>query len=220
VAAMNLAKLTIDVETAKNQFGKHIVALFNPEQLSITKTANWSTIEKAEGDVPSAQFTHGEPATLSLDLTFDTYEQQQDVQNYTRELYALTTVQNHGNLHRPPLCKLRWGTFTIDNFQWVVTSLTQNFLLFLPDGTPVRAKVACSFRQWRSDEEEARLLNKQSVDVAKTHIVRRGDTLSSIANQHYDDPTQWRPIADANTLINPRKIIPGQVLIIPILRDS
>jgi nucleoid-associated protein YgaU len=218
MATMTLEKLKIQVETGKGQFNKEITALFNPEQISITKTANWSAVNKAEGDVPAAQFTHGEAATLSLDLLFDTYESGGDVQQYTREMFQLTTVQYHGNLHRPPLCYLRWGTFTLDNFQWVLTSLTQNFTLFLANGTPVRARLTCSFRQWRSDEEEARLLNKQSVDVAKTHTVRRGDTLSTIATEHYEDPRLWRPIAAANRLTNPRRLTPGQVLMIPALR--
>jgi nucleoid-associated protein YgaU len=107
----------------------------------------------------------------------------------------------------------------LDDFQWVLTSLTQRFSLFLANGTPVRANLTCSFQQWRSDEEEAKLLNKQSADVAKTHTVRRGDTLSAIAAEQYEDSTLWRPIAEANRLTNPRRLTPGQVLVIPALRE-
>jgi len=61
-------------------------------------------------------------------------------------------------------------------------------------------------------------LDKQSADVAKTRTVRRGETLSSIAAEEYQDPTRWRPIADANSLNDPRQLRPGQVLAIPALR--
>jgi nucleoid-associated protein YgaU len=219
MAAMTLEKLKILVETGPGQFGKELTALFNPEQISISKSANWRLAPASERDVPTSQFTHGEPATLSLDLLFDTYESGKDVLSYTGEIFKLTTVQAHGNLHRPPLCRLRWGTFTLDDFQWVLTSLTQRFSLFLANGTPVRANLTCSFQQWRSDEEEAKLLNKQSADVAKTHTVRRGDTLSAIAAEQYEDSTLWRPIAEANRLTNPRRLTPGQVLVIPALRE-
>ena len=99
----------------------------------------------------------------------------------------------------------------------MLQSLNQRFTLFLDDGTPARATLSCTFKQWRSDEVEARLLNKQSPDVAKTRPVRRGDTLSSIAAIEYKDPTQWRPIAEANAIDNPRLLKPGQVLTIPTL---
>jgi len=150
-----------------------------------------------------------------MELFFDTYEDQTDVRLLTQPVFALTTVQEHGELHRPPLCKLVWGRYDFDDFQWVLNSLTQTFSLFLSDGTPVRANLSCKFRQWRSDEVEMKLLNKQSPDVAKTRTVLRGETLSSIAAQEYNDPALWRPIADANGIDNPRRVQPGQVLSIP-----
>lgn len=214
---MMLEKLKILVETSQGQFTKQITALFNPEEVSIAKSSRWRLAPVAERDTPVSQFTHGEPATLSLELLFDTYETGRDVRTYTGEIFKLTTIQDHGNLHRPPLCQLRWGSFTMDDFQWVLTSLTQRFSLFLPDGTPVRANLSCSFQQWRSDAEEARLLNKQSADVAKSYMVRRGDSLSSIAAQQYEDPSLWRPIAVANKLMNPRRLKVGQTLVIPAL---
>ncbi len=83
--------------------------------------------------------------------------------------------------------------------------------------SPCAATLSCTFKQWRSDDVEARLLNKQSPDVAKTRTVHRGDTLSSIAAAEYKDATQWRPIAEANAIDNPRKLKVGQVLTIPTL---
>ena len=56
--------------------------------------------------------------------------------------------------------------------------------------------------------------------MAKTHTVRRGDTLSGIATEAYHDPSLWCPIADANKMDNPRVLTPGQVLIIPTLGMS
>lgn len=216
---MELAKLIIRVETGEDEFNKEVKVLFNPNKIGIQKTAKWELVPGAERDVPQSQFTHGEPATLSLELLCDTYEAQTDVRQHTDEIFALTTVEEHGELHRPPLCKLEWGKFNFNDFQWVLQSLNQTFTLFLADGTPARATLACTFKQWRSDEVEARLLNRQSADVPKTRTVRRGDTLSSLAGREYKDPTLWRAIAEANNIDNPRQLTPGQVLAIPILRS-
>ncbi len=216
---MGLDKLKILVETGPDEFKEEIEVLFNPNQITIQKASKWELAPTAERDVPTSQFTYGEPATLTMDLFFNTYEARTDVREHTNKIYHLTTVEEHGDLHRPPLCRLTWGHFNFDDFQWVLQSLNQRFTLFLDNGTPVRATLSCTFKQWRSDEVEAKLLNKQSVDVAKTRTVRRGDTLSSIAAEEYRDPTLWRPIAETNGIDNPRILTPGTPLAIPALRS-
>jgi len=214
---MALAKLTILIETGPGTFGKEVKVRYNPNKVTLTKVSQWRVVPAPERDVPTAQFTSGQPATLGMELFFDTYETGEDVQIYTREVFHLTTVEKHGDLHRPPICKLSWGDYTFDDFQWVVTNLVQSFTLFTSDGVPVRATLTCSFQQWRSDEVEQKLLNKQSPDVAKTRIVRRGETLDSIAAEEYNDPALWRPIAEANGINNPRLLEPGRSLSIPVL---
>ena len=214
---MELAKLTIRVETEQDKFDKPLKVLFNPNKITIQKAAKWGKASGAGRDVPNSQFAYGEPASLNLELFYDTYAEQQDVQTYTKEIFALTTIEHHGNLHRPPICKLEWGSFRFHDFQWVLQSLNQTFTLFLEDGKPVRATLTCNFKQWRSDEIEEKLLKKESADVPKTRIVQGGDTLSSIAGAEYNNPYMWRPIAEANHIDNPYRLTPGQVLAIPTL---
>ncbi|HMQ35735.1 MAG TPA: LysM peptidoglycan-binding domain-containing protein [Chloroflexaceae bacterium] len=208
---MTLAKLMIIPE-----IGLPAVALFNPQQIAINKSVNWKSEPIAESDVGRSQFTHGNPATLTLDLFFDTYELGTDVRLLTALVEGLTTVRRHGPIHRPPICKLVWGMLGIF-FEGVITSLNQSFTLFLPSGTPVRATLNCSFQEWMAGGMEARLQNKMSPDVAKRRVVRRGETLSAIAAEEYDDPALWRPIARANGIVNPFALAPGQVLIVPVL---
>lgn len=45
-----------------------------------------------------------------------------------------------------------------------------------------------------------------------TYVVRRGDTLTSIAARLYGDPTAWMDLADLNDIRDPRSIKVGQVL--------
>ena len=215
-----LSKLQIHAEDAPGSFKHVIEVLFNPNRLILQKSSIWQRVQRGESDTQTAHFVGGEPATLSVDLFFDTYERGKSVLERTRPIFALTTVEEHGDLHRPPLCRLQWGENHFEGYQWVLQRLTQTFTLFRSDGTPVRATLACTFRQWRGDTEEAQALGLSSADVAKVRVVRRGETLSSVAAEEYNDPTLWRPIAEANGIDNPRRLEPGTVLSIPPLRPG
>ena len=61
-------------------------------------------------------------------------------------------------------------------------------------------------------------MQKHSPDVDKSYTVRRGDTLSGIAGALYNDPTQWRAIAQANGIVDPRELQPAVRLTVPALK--
>ncbi len=217
---MELAKLQITPEVKRGVWGDPIKVLFNPNQITMQKSVNWRPMPTVQRDVVDAQFTHGDRATLSMDLFFDTYAKQQNVEDYTRQIMALATVELHGDLHRPPLCRLQWGKYTFNDSYWVLESLNQRFTLFLPNGTPARATLSCSFKEWRSADDDQRRQNTSSADVTRHRVVQLGDRLSTIAAQEYGDPSLWREIAMASGIDNPRTIKPGDALTIPALRTG
>ena len=132
-----------------------------------------------------------------------------DVRKFTSPLLALAAINEE--FHRPPICKLSWGEF--DNiFTGVVTSMSQNFTMFMPSGMPVRATVTCSFTECDMAE-----LELHSADITKTYLVKPNDTLHTIAVKQYGDAAEWRRIARANNIVNPRLLSPGTRLIIPTL---
>lgn len=51
----------------------------------------------------------------------------------------------------------------------------------------------------------------------QSYTVQKGDTLSHIAQKHYGEASKWHAIFDANrdTIDDPDKIFPGQVLKLP-----
>lgn len=57
---------------------------------------------------------------------------------------------------------------------------------------------------------------------ATEYTVKRGDTLSAIAQDHYGRASAWRRIFDANRdqIDDPDLIRPGQVLVIPARGDD
>jgi nucleoid-associated protein YgaU len=238
-----LKKLTIHYERpAGRQLGK-IETLFNPGEISRSRRANWDAEALAghggpAGSAPEVEFYSIEPETLSVNLFFDTYESRSDAAGWALgalppvpgglvSTRAATDVRRHTELiarlaridqelHRPPVCRLWWGKF--DVFQGVLTDLNQNYTMFLEDGTPVRATVSCTFLEV-IPQARVRVNELHSADVPRTRRVTRTDTLHSIAAQEYGDPALWREIARANRLVNPQRIRPGDVLVIPRLRD-
>ncbi len=50
---------------------------------------------------------------------------------------------------------------------------------------------------------------------AVTHIVQKGETLSSISKQYYGTVGRWRDIQKANGIADPRRMAPGVALRIP-----
>ena len=198
-----------------------ITALFNPDKLVLNKSVNWAEQDAAQCDVPGLHFINGKARTLNLDLIFDTYDtpaaEKEDVRKYTQKLFQLTTAEKHGGKHRPPVCRLWWGEHGMF-FQCVLEQLEQQFTLFMEDGTPVRARARCTFKECQTVYED--LLNRQdrqSSDIAKTRVVKRGDTVSDIAADEYSDSSLWRPIATENEIDDPLSLVPGTVLLIPTL---
>jgi nucleoid-associated protein YgaU len=235
-----LTKLRISHETKiRGAFDGEILALFNPNQLRYENRAEWRTTASAAQSIAAGfqrmEFQTAPPRTLTVDLFFDTYEgsvqsaaasafelslpddpllpgaiNALDVTVITSRVEALTRVASE--LHRPPVCRLEWGLSTL--FQGVLTQLNQDLTFFLADGTPVRATLGCTFMAYQTFDE-ARAAELHSADVAKRRVVRRGDTLASIAIEQYGDATRWRAIATGNEIDDPRAIKPGDVLVIP-----
>jgi len=242
-ASGELKKLTIHYERPSGQRPGKIETLFNPGEISRSRTATWEAESLAghggpAGAAPEVEFHSVEPETLSLTLFFDTYESRSDaagwalgalppvpgglvstrsatdVRRHTEQIAKLAKIDQE--LHRPPVCRLWWGKF--DVFQGVLTDLGQHYTMFLEDGTPVRATLSCTFLEV-VPHARVRVNELHSADVPRTRRVTRTDTLHSIAAQEDGDPALWREIARANGVVNPRQVRPGDVLVIPRLRD-
>jgi hypothetical protein len=221
---MTTAKLVIQVEKegGKLQFDQnHVVrAMFNPNKLTFSKSANWKSQEAAKRNTPELQYTNSEPRTLSLDLFFDTYDApgttKRDVREETDKVLGLTTIVR--DKHRPPVCRLWWGRAGMF-FQCVLQQLEQTFTLFADDGKPVRATLRCTFKEWWTNYDDFKGQSLESSDVAKQRVVKRGDSLASIAAEEYRDPRKWRAIALANHIADPLDVTPGVALRLPAIEQ-
>lgn len=191
-----------------------IPVLFNPTQYSLDKVNVLTEAPITGSSAPIVSYTRGNARTLSMELFCDTYAARSDVREFTNAIYGLLEIDS--NLHRPPCCDFVWGGFT---FRCYVERVSGRFTLFLENGTPVRASLTVSMKEYVAPADEAQRTNRQSADHTKTRTVRRGETLASIAAEEYGDARLWRPIARANGIENPRTLEAARVLVVPPLPD-
>ncbi len=204
----SLAKAKILIEATGEQFE----VMFNPEEYTLNKDNNFAAQNIPGLSGPLLQFVHGNLRTLDMELFFDTFEQHRDVREQTKKITSLLDINK--DLHAPPIVRVSWASL---QFRGVLAKASQKFILFLPDGRPVRARLTCTFNEFLDPTREAKEVDRQTSNFTKVHAVVDGETLSAIAGRFYDDPQQWRPIAIANEITNPRDLATGELLTIPAL---
>jgi LysM repeat protein len=198
------------VQILNEQTGEKIFAMFNPEEYSLNKDNNYASQAIPGLTSPLLQFVHGNLQTLDMELFFDTFETQEDVRTKTSQVFNLLTINS--DLHTPPVLRVTWGTL---DFRCVLAKVNQKFIRFFSDGRPGRARLTVTFNEYLDAATQVTQANPQSPDFHKAYTVKQGDTISGIAARYYEDATKWRPIALANALVDPRSIVPGQVIQIP-----
>ena len=107
----------------------------------------------------------------------------------------------------------RWGKYW--SFKSVITSVTQRFTLFMPDGRPVRGTLDVRFQQVESEGTFPPTNPTSVAEVQRIRVVSPGETIDGIAFDEYGDPKRWQLIADYNNLDDPMRLWPGQKLLIP-----
>ncbi|MGY0490292.1 CIS tube protein [Streptomyces sp. WG-D5] len=196
--------------------GRTVTVDYNPEEFSVSKDNNFAVQGVPGLGSPVVQFVHGNQRTLDVELFFDTYDTphaaKQDVRELTRQVTDLMDLDPE--LHAPPVVVVALAGF---RFTGVLARAQQRFLLLMPDGKPVRARVTCGFIEYKEPARAAVEANLQTADFSKVHTVLPGETLSAIAAARYDDPALWRPLALANGIVDPRAVRPGQSLRVPAL---
>lgn len=211
-----------------------IAVQFNPNQLAFNKGVQVADIPIPGLDSPLIQFVRGQNETLSVDLFFDSTENGMgvgatSVTGYSDQIYQLVKIEPDS--HAPPICEFIWndkfpGTDISENmgnqkrnsFKCIAESVRHQYTLFSPEGVPLRATVTVSLREYKTLDEQLSQLNLNSPDRTQVHIVQAGETLSGIAGQHYRRPREWRLIADANEIEDPRRMSPGAFLTLPPMR--
>lgn len=208
--------------------GDKIPVMFNPEEYTVNQDINFAQNAVPGLSAPIIQFVSGNMQTLEMELLIDTYEAHkesnviinqagEDVRNLTRKITDFMNIEP--STHAPPVLLFIWGSLS---FTCVLARASQRYIMFLPDGTPIRARLQVTFNEFRNVDMEAKEIKRETADFTKRYEVGEGETLSGISWREYRDPKKWRAIARRNNIDVPRRLQAGQRLVVPKLpfRDS
>jgi len=211
------------VESGKRK-DEQIPFRFNPTEIVLNKQNTFAEIAIPGLVAPPIQYVRGASEKLTFDALVDTSDTLLDVRSaYVYRIRSLMNIDP--DLHAPPVIRFVWladanpagktAPLDVSGIRWVLETLNVTYTLFAPDGTPLRAKLAIALKEFTTVEDQATAFPKNSPDVEKTYVVRRGDTLAAIAETTLGDGRQWREIASANAIVDPRTLPPGLQLRIP-----
>lgn len=215
-----LKKATITVLDGKEK-DKVIAVLFNPTEYSFERTNSYKATTVPGLGSPLLQFVNGECDQLNMELFLDDYtdpegptsrekKEQDPVAKRITEISNLLEIDR--DLHAPAPVRFNWGPM---QFTAVIEKLGRKVTMFHPDGTPARATLSVSFKEYRTLPTQLREPRRESADKSKRRVVIGREQLWLIATREYGDPAEWTRIAIANDLDDPREIEPGDWLLVP-----
>lgn len=205
----------VEKKNAKGADTTAVTVQFNPATLKV----NYAN-QKAGGDQPSGspvQFVGKGTTKLTLELWFDTTVTDtkgpgkvDDVRLKTREIFNfMKPTPGTGKNKKqfvPPGVRFHWGSFLYDG---VVDSMDENLEFFSSSGVPMRASVALSISQqeltFQVAEAEAEGAGTSAFEEAKA-----GDSLQKMASKAGNP--DWKGVALANGIENPRLMAPGALV--------
>jgi len=195
---------------------------FNPSSISFSKAADFKRepSQGAAGD-PPVQFRGTQATQLKMTILLDAVEKQPSgsVLPEVEKLLRWTSAEEDPATHAPSPAEIQftWGALTINGnhtFRGHLEQVEVTYEMFARDGRPIRAQVNLTLK---STPQPAARTNPTSGGerTRRSHQIRRGEALHSIAFATYGDATRWRDIARANGIDNPFRIPPGRELLLP-----
>ena len=101
------------------------------------------------------------------------------------------------------------------SFTCALTSVSYEFKLFKPDGTPLRVQATCAFQEALTDTERENEEENSSPDLNHIREVHDGDKLPLMSHQVYGDSRRYIEVARHNKIVNFRRLLPGTRLNMP-----
>ncbi len=209
----------------QNEVSEFVVD-FNPSSFTINNKIEYKKTDAKGQDGGDPQFEKIPPLEFSIEFTIDgtgvsvgskpASEQKDYLKKQVRKLRDVTGCNINGEIHRPNYLAVLWGTFYIE---CVLVSLNITYNLFDRSGTPLRAKVNCSFLERIGADKSGRKSRLESPDLTKYETVRDGDLLPLIVKAKYNDPAYYLQVARINKLKSFRNIPTGTILILPPMKD-
>jgi nucleoid-associated protein YgaU len=215
---MRLEKATIVVLSPTPR--EPIAVLFNPFEYSIDRSNVFKATPVPGLSGPLIQFINGDADVLSMELFIDDYTDppkpgEKSVKERLDEMALLLEIDP--KLHAPAPVQFIWGKLT---FKAIIEKLSRKITLFRPDGTPARATLNVTFKEYKTLPELVNDPRLESPDKTRRRVIVGYDSLWLLAAREYGDVAEWRVIAEHNDLDDPRDIAPGDWVMLPPLEPK
>jgi phage tail protein X len=199
---------------------KDIDFQFNPTQVTLSKSAQWTTRHAPKYRYAATpEFNGADPYTMNLQIFLDTSTTPSNttVQDNVESLLScceVTASSIAADQPSTPWVFFQWGSFSTASFVAYVQSVQATYTMFNPSGTPIRATCDLSITQIPL-VTKGQNPTSGALEAQRTHRIMAGDTLQLLAWREYGDATAWRAIAQANGIDDPLRLDIGAELLIP-----
>ena len=205
----------------------------NPESYSINHRVHYERNNPPGSPDSDAKFDHVSPTTLDFTIIFDgtgvvpppagpldnvplvgaiaslfsddkEFDVMKEITKFMKVVYKYDEKE-----HKPRKVRLTWGRQTYDG---VLTTITFNYKLFKPDGTPLRVEARVSFDSSHPDIIVESENKTSSPDLTHVRTVLAGDTLPLMTNTIYGTSKYYIEVARNNKIFNFRKLKEGRTV--------
>lgn len=169
------------------------------------------------------------PFEMAVQLVLDAHADDGSVEAQCSALERMALPPR--SLAEPPVVRIK-GPVPHDDLTWVVNGIDWGAAMRNDAGNRSRQEVTLTLKRYVAEDrltlrpaaEKARekgsgggggTNTKTKTPAQRTYVVKSGDTLSEIAARMYGNASQWKKIADANNIRDPRNLRVGQTLRIP-----
>lgn len=203
--------------TISPEKSKAFTVMLNPNKFSHGYQISYSKTKTMGQLASDNKFSGIEPESISFDILLDhtgVVPGSSDVQTQIEKLNEVVYTYN-GSRHEPNHVRLLWGSLL---FYGRLKSMSAEYNLFSPEGTPLRAEIKLSFNGFMSTQEEAKRANRSSPDMTHAVVFKAGDSLPLLCHRIYNNAEYYASVARVNNITNFREIAPGTRIIFPPLR--
>jgi Contractile injection system tube protein len=216
---LNLQKAGLRVVAGEARTSK-LTFSYNPSEMTTSKSATWNRpTTNAADDATEPQFAGVQPQAVQMEIFFDAYEDLfGDVSDDVKTLFEWTkptSTSAKKRQHNPPILSFEWGSNKVlADFRGYLETVSAKYTMFRADGTPIRATASITLKEIPVDKPRQNPTSG-SLNSRRSHVLRDGDSLQSVAYREYGYPAMWRSLAVFNGIDDPLRLIAGSSILIP-----
>ncbi len=204
---------------------KELPFTFNPTEYTVAKSATWTRPTAAAArSATRPEFGGANPQTVQMEIFFDAWEQATGDVTKQVQLLLDWTKPTGSSVNRerpnPPVLAFEWGSnSTLTGFKGFLKSVSAKYTMFRGDGVAVRATANITLEEIPPPRPGTNPTSG-SLPGMRTHVLREGDSLQSIAHAEYGKPALWRGIAAFNGIDDPLRVAPGATILVPAAAEA